>query len=265
MALIRIERRHKYIIQSVLAFIYVYLLFFRFNLSLKTEFFLTLIFVGFASVISHYPNIKVNNIVFGMILPMQLFLGMAMFLRFFPNLNSTFRLVIVAAFSVLYYITSLVDNIFLVIHDREEQIPLYRVAVTLAQILSIIISIPLFASIFKISVNGVIQSAVVSISALLFSIYQFWGLGFDKDAKKPSRGEMFLLNTFVMFLVFVASVSVTFFPTESFLRALYVSAVLMFGLNFVDGYLKNDINAKNLSQFIFIVFLFFLLLLVFLP
>jgi len=220
-----------------------------------------LIFVS----ISHYPNIKLNNIIYGSILPLQLVLASTLFFFFYPNLGYLFKLMMLGIFSFLYYIVSLVDNIFLVIQDREEQIPMYRVASTWSQILSVIIAIPLYSSIFKLNLLFIWQSLFVFISALLFSFYQFWILRFDKDMKKVKVGEFILLNLLAGFLVLATSLSISFFPTESFLRSLFVSSVLMFSLNYVQSHLKNDINDKFLYQSLFISLIFFIILFLFNP
>ncbi len=259
------DRKQRYVVQSVLAFIFIYLLFLRLDLPLLINAVLCFVFAVLASFISHYPNIKINNLFFGAILPFQLLLGVMLFLNFFPNLSLVFKLFFVFGTSLLYYAISLVDNIFLVVEDREEQIPLYRAAITWGQILTIIVAIPLFSALFKFNINAFWQALMVALSAFLFSLYQFWGLRFDKDAKTPKVGEFLWLNVLVGFLVFAASISVSFFPTEAFLRALYVSAVLMFGSAYVYSHLKNDINEKMLVQFVAIVSIFFLILLVFVP
>jgi hypothetical protein len=256
-------KRIKYVGQSVVAFIFMYLFLLPLSAPLSFKILLMLGFVAVASVITHFPNVKFNNIVFGVILPFQLFLGTLLFLTFYPNLSSAFKIVVVVGFSVIYYLVSLMDNIFFVVQDREEQIPLYRVAVTGIQILTVIVAIPLFSALFKFNLNVLVQSFLVFIFSVLFGIYQFWGLHFDKDLKVVRVGELAVLNLFVGFLATAANMSVSFFPTEPFIRALYVSSVLSFGLGYVHGHLKNDINKKGLLMFIAIILIFFFVLLTF--
>lgn len=262
---LNIDRKQRYLIQSVLAFLYIYFVLFRLNVSVFYEILLVTLFVVLASIISHYPNVKLNNLLFSIILPWQLLLASVLFLKFFPNLGFIFRIFVVIGTSFLYYVISLVDNIFFVVQDREVQIPLYRVAVTWAQILSVMVAIPLFSSLFKLNINAYWQAGLVSISSLLFCIYQFWEAGFDKDLKRPKIGEYILLNLLVMFLIFAGSVSVSFFPNEAFLRGSYTSIILMFGLTYIYGHLKNDINEKIMFQYLFLIFGFFFILLIFVP
>ncbi len=262
---LNIDRKQRYLVQSILSFVYIYFVLFKLSIPVTYEITLVTLFVVIASIISHYPNVRLNNLLFSIILPWQLMIAAVLFLKFFPNLGFLFRLCVVIGTSFLYYVISLVDNIFFVVQDREEQIPLYRVAVTWAQILSIMVAIPLFSSLFKLNINAFWQGAVVSISALLFCIYQFWEAGFDKDLKRPKVGEYVLLNLLVMFMIFVGSVSVSFFPTEAFLRGSYTSIILMFGLTYVYGHLKNDIDEKIMFQYLFLIFGFFFILLIFMP
>lgn len=258
-------RKIRFFFQSIAAFFYAYIIFFMLDFSIGIGIFLIVIFVILGSIISHYPNVKLHNILYGTILPLSLFLGTFLFLEYFPNLSFVFKMLVLIGFSFMYYVVSLVDNIFLVVQDREEQIPLYRVAVTWAQILSVTIAIPLFSSLFKININAVWQTLLVCFFSTLICIYQLWGLSFDKDTKNIKAGESITLISLVVFMVFVSSISVSFFPTESFLRALYVGSILMFGLNYVDGHLKNNINKKLLIQSLALSIISFIILLIFTP
>jgi hypothetical protein len=176
-----------------------------------------------------------------------------------------FRLVIIASFSALFYIVLLVDNIFLVIHDREEVIPLYRVALTWSQILEVVVAIPLFAGIFKLPVDGITQSLIVSLISLLFALYLVGVQKFDKDSKDPGVGEIATLCLFVFVIVLCASISVAFMPTEPFLRSLMISSTLLFGLIYVNAHLKNEISKQLILEYLIIILVFFSLILFFIP
>jgi len=166
---------------------------------------------------------------------------------------------------VLYYFVSLVDNVFLVVEDREETIPLYSVAAAWSQVIQVVVAIPLFSCIFKLNTNGIVQSAIVGLITFLYVVYQVWTSRYDKDAKNIRVGEIVLLSTLGMFLVLAFSISVAFIPSEAFLRALLISAVLMFALNYVASYLRNDINRRMIVEFILIFSIFLTLLLFFTP
>lgn len=258
-----LDRKKRYLLQTFLFLILGYFLFFFSYVSIVVQLVVSFLFVVLSLLFSHYPNVKINNIVYGSILPLQLVISSVLFYFFYPNLSFQFKLVTLIGFVFLFYIASFVDNVFLVIQDREEQIPLYRAATTWGQIISVVISIPLFAAISKLNIIFLWQSLLIFLSATLFSIYHFWIYSFDDFLKKPKAGEYIWLNLFVGFLVFISSAAFSFMPFESFLRALFISSVLMFSLNYVQGHLKNNINQKFLYQSFYISLLFLVILIVF--
>lgn len=261
--LLIISRKKRYLIQTILFLVLGYFLFIQFNYNIGIELLINILFVILFLLFAHYPNVKLNNVVYGSILPLQLVTSATLFFYFYPNLSYIFKVGALLIFSLMYYIVAFVDNVFFVVQDREEQIPLYRVASTWGQILSVVIAIPLYAAISKFNLLFFVQAGLIFISSLLFSFYQFWILSFDKDLKKARGGEFILLNLLVGFLVLVASISVSFLPVESFLRALFTASVLMFGLNYTQSHLKNDITDKFLYQSLFISFIFFIILILF--
>jgi hypothetical protein len=153
----------------------------------------------------------------------------------------------------------------LVVEGREEVIPLYSVATAWSQVIQVIVAIPLFSGIFKLDTSGIVQSIFVGITGFLFVVYQIWASRYDKEAKNTGVGESILLSVLGLFLVFSFSVAVSFFPSEAFLRALLISAVLMFVLNYVASYLRNDINRKMIVEFILIFSIFLGVILFFTP
>ena len=126
-------------------------------------YFAMLFVTSFSVLLVHYPNVTYKNLFMAVLLPMNLALGGTLSLLLFPNISVIFRLAAIVAFSLLDYIILLIDNVFLVIEDREELIPLYRVAVTWSLILQIIVLIPLVASVYKFNVNSFYQAGVVAI------------------------------------------------------------------------------------------------------
>jgi len=263
--LLIISRKKRYLLQTILFAILGYFLFIYSSNALFLELGILLVFVLLFLLLSHYPNVKLNNVIYGSILPFQLAISGTLFFYFYPNLSLNFKIIALGIFSLMYYVVALVDNVFFVVQDREEQIPLYRVASTWGQILAVVMAIPLYAAISKLNVFFMWQGFLMAFSALLFSFYQFWILSFDKDLKKTRVGEFMLLNLLVGFLVLVSSIAVSFLPTESFLRSLFVVSILMFGLNYTQSHLKNDITDKFLYQSFFISFIFFIILFLFKP
>lgn len=261
-----LAKKNKYLIQSFLIAIFIYVFTQGIiNTSLLNVVLLSLILVFSGSLISHYPGINKNNLFFSVIMPLGVLYGALLSLYFYPNLGSIFKIVVIFFFAFLYYLVSLADNIFLVVQDREETIPLYRVAVTWSQILQAIVAIPLFSGLFKINVSASFQSLSIALVSFLFTYYQLWIYRFEPDAKKLSRGEILYLCFLSMFIVFVASFSVSFFPSEDFLRALFSSTVLLFLLNYISAHLKNEITRKMIFRYLAICAVFLLVLLFFRP
>jgi hypothetical protein len=213
----------------------------------------------------HYPNISLKNSFMAFLLPVTLAYGGTLSLMYFPNVSIAFKLIAILAFTLLDYIVLLIDNIFLVVEDREELIPLYRVAVTWSLIIQIVVLIPLVASIYKININSVYQALLVSGTSFLYTIYQIWATRYDKDAKNVGIVERVFLSFIVFFFVLSSVLSVSFIPSEPFLKALFTATVTMFGIGYVSGYLKNEINKKYVVQYTIMISFFLVLMLIFRP
>jgi len=262
----KIQKKYRFLFQSFLAMLFIFLFSMgKLEISLGFLIIAALSLVVFGTILVHYPNVDLKNGFYVLLMPLSLITGALLFLSFFPNLGWVFKSAAILFFGLLYYFVSLVDNVFLVVEDREEIIPLYTVATAWSQVIQVVVAIPLFSGIFKLNLNGVIQSILVGFTAFLYVVYQIWSSRYDKDAKNIKVGESALLCFFGTFLVLAAGISVIFVPSEAFLRALLISAVLMFVLSYVASYLRNDINRKMIVQFILIFAVFLALILFFTP
>ncbi len=261
-----LEKKNKYLIQSILIGIFIYIFTQGLvNISNFKLIALSLLLVSSGSLISHSSGITKENFLYSIIMPLGVVAGGILSLRFYPNLGTVFKLMVVAFFSGIYYLVSLADNIFLVVHDREEIIPLYRVAVTWSQILQVVVAIPLFAGIFKLNLVVFLQSLIVSLVAFSFTYYQLWVYRFEPDAKKLGAGERFYICFMSFFIIYVSSVAVSFFPSEDFLRALFTSSVLLFVLNYTSAHLKNEISRRIIVRYLLIILVFLIFFLFFKP
>jgi len=264
MAIIKVDRKQRFLINSVILGGLMYA--FSFNV-IETNLVSLLIATGYLLLsvfIVHYPNLTFKNLAISSILPLFLSYGAFLVLRYFPNLALTFRLLSIFGYAALYYVVSLVDNIFLVVNERKEIIPLYRVAVTWSHIMIITIAIPFYTGIFKLPINSLFQNIIIFLATCVFCLYIIWASRYDKGMKNLSIGEGTLLSLYSSFIVAGMSTAVSFFPTEAFMRALLVSSTLMFVMNYsITGYLKNEIYKKIIFEYLGIVLLFFFLTLVF--
>ncbi|MBN1162708.1 hypothetical protein JXA34_03115 [Patescibacteria group bacterium] len=261
--LLQIDKRQRFLFHTAIACMFIYLVFSTFMLSTFRLLVAVIVFTLINVVLAHYPNIGVRNVHMASLLPASLLLGSVIFLRSFPNFTYIFQLISILGCGVLYYLILLSDNIFLVVSDKDELIPLYRVAITWSQILSSLVSIPLYVGLFKIPINSVYHALLVGFIGYFMCMYQIWSLKLDVEAKRIRVGEEILLSALVFFMVSSVSIGLSFFPSEAFLRALVVSSVLMYGLSYVNAHLKNNITKKYIFQNISTVFLFVILALLF--
>jgi hypothetical protein len=264
MATIRIDRKQRFLINSLILGALMYAFSFKVIETNPITLLIATAYLLFSIFIVHYPNITLKNLAVSSILPLFLSYGAFLVLRYFPNLALSFRLTTIIGYAALYYVVSLVDNIFLVVNDRKEIIPLYRVAVTWSHIMIIVIAIPFYTGIFKLPINSLFQNIIIFFATLIFCLYIIWASRHDKGMKNVSVGEGTLLSIYSSFIVSGMSTAVSFFPTEAFMRALLVSSTLMFVMNYsITGYLKNEIYKKIIFEYLGIVLLFFFLTLVF--
>jgi len=262
---IKLNKRQKYLAHSLVLLGLLY--YFsgattRFDL-IYVSFVLVVVLVG--SYVTHRPNSTVLNTLVTGILPVFLTLGFILSYIYFPNLSKIFKLLSLGIYTFIFYIVSLVNNVFLVVETRKETIPLYRVASTWSKILIVVVAIPLLAGIFKIDINSLFETTLASLTAVLFYSYLLWSLKYNHEVKKYKKGELVAVFALGAFFVFAANISVSFFPTETFLRALYVSSVLIFGVSFIEAHLKNTINKRLIREHISITLLFLILLFIFNP
>lgn len=169
-------------------------------------------FVIVGSYFVHRPNTRLVNTLVTSIMQFALVGGFILSIIFFPSLSDLFRLAALFSFMVMFYLISLVNNVFLVVNNRGEPIPLYRVAITWSKILIAAVSIPLFAGIFKISVNSFAEAIVISLISALFYLYLVWFLQYNPDVKKYRVGELLTIFALGSFIVPVVSLSLSF-PT----------------------------------------------------
>lgn len=264
--LANLDKKHKYLFLSGLLGVLVYFFSVLDPAGNDKRLYLALVtlFVSFAGTyITQYPNISFNNILSASLLPSFLIIGTFLSFVYFPNLSDLFKLVGVVVFSFIYYVISLVNNVFLVVEDKAEIIPLYRAALTWNQILLIVVAIPYFAGVFKLPINSVYQNVITAVTSVLFTFYLFWVLKFDTDARKPSKGERYVLIGMVAYLTLLYGVVGSFFPNESFLRAVFVATGLMFSLSYIQANIKNLITRNMITEYLIISGIFFLILIVF--
>lgn len=259
----RIDKRTKYLLLSLTAFAF-FLFFSETEGILRGVIALLIIFLGIVGTLwVQYPNYRRENFLYTILLPVHLAAGTMMSLVYFPNLGLPTKILALIGVGGILYIISLINNIVLVMETKEEVIPLYKAALAWSQILIIVVAIPYISGVYKIPFNALFQNLMVSFSAFLFTIYSLWMQGFDADISKIQLSERVFLGLFVFFLTFAAGIGVSFLPTESFLRALFVSSVLMFALGYLQAHYKNSVTKKLIAEYLVITLIFLIFVLVF--
>lgn len=208
---------------------------------------------------------KVSYLLFSHLLPAHLIIGFVLSVYYFPNLALPILLLGYLAFGVLNYIVFLVNNIFLVIKEKGSLIPLYSVAITWVQILIIVIAIPFYSGVYKLPLNILVQGLLVLVSSSLFYAYTIWGMMFDPDIKKTDIKEKIVIIIYFAFITYITGLAVSFIPTETFLKAMFIVMVNMFSIAYIYAHYKNRITTRLLLEYGVICLIFFLLLLIFRP
>ncbi len=262
---IKLSRKQMYFIYAILSVATIGYVWFTYT-PLKSIYSIIALAVSvFGAFIVQKWNIKSGNFFYVAILPLHLTAGVLLSINYFPNLGVFVKGTGLLTLVAMFYGISLVNNIFLVVIDRQNMIPLYRAAVTWLTIFLVVTAIPFFAGVYKLPVSALIQFIFIAISTFLFTLYNIWVTGFDSDTKKIPYTEAIYLCMLNVFLTGVGGLSVSFFPTEPFLKALYASTYLMFGLGLSHAHLKNKIEKRLVLEYLGIILIFLLILIIFKP
>lgn len=88
---------------------------------------------------------------------------------------------------------------------------------------------------------------------------------FDPDIKKTDIKEKIVIIIYFAFITYITGLAVSFIPTETFLKAMFIAAVNMFSIAYIYAHYKNRITTRLLLEYGVICLIFFLLLLIFRP
>lgn len=262
---LRFNRKQQYLIYALLSVVAIGYVWFTY-VPLKSIYSVIALSISvLGSLFVQKGNIKSGNFFYVAILPLHLTAGVLLSINYFPNLGLLVKVAGLVTLVAMFYGISLVNNIFLVVIYRKNMIPLYRAAVTWLTIFLVVTAIPFFAGVYKLPISALIQFIFIAIATFLFTLYNIWVTGFDSDTKKIPYTESIYLAMLSVFLTGVGGLSVSFFPTEPFLKALYASTYLMFGLGLSHAHLKNKIEKKLVLEYLGIILIFLLILIVFKP
>lgn len=233
----------------------------------KYVLFLALISITSALIVQYLEGGKrgVRQSLFVGTTPFFLCLGVFFFYLYYPNLSFPVKLM-AGVFNVfLLYTLLLLNNVLLVVGNREEVIPVYRVAISWVQIVLLGVSISLFTGIHRVLIQPVMQTLVVAGVSLILYLYAMWAYFLEREIRRPKTKESLTLAISLVLLTGWASFMTLFFSAETFLRGLFISSVFLLGLGYIQLYVKNSLSKRSLLDYIAPALFFFVVMAIFKP
>lgn len=257
-----ITRRTKFLIVTI---IYIFgLLSFQYS-SLDQNLFIG-IFVSILlilNLVALYPGYRVKDLFYISFEPAIITISTLYGLVFFPNLNIFFKVILIMISGGMLYISTLTNNLIIAEKIEESSLPLFRVALLWTQILLILQSIPLITVIYKLNLPFYLQSIFVLIYFVLASYSYLHTILLSRKEEEIERREFVILILQMGILPFLASLAVSFIPTESFLRGTFITSVYMGIVGYIRNYLENSITKKLIIQYSAIIIFFLIALILF--
>ena len=179
----------------------------------------------------------------------------------FPLINVSFKLVLCAVFSVFYYYLLLSVNAVLVSAMESKSFPLLRVGKTVIYITTLFAAFLAYTIIYKFEYIFIFYFLAVFAVTFLLSVEYFWsqrvGEG-DSKISKPSFFESLIISVFVS----EVALALSFFPTESFFRALFASASFYALLGLSESIISHRINKRMYVEYALILVSVFAILVI---
>lgn len=209
-------------------------------------FFFVLLWGGVAYLVSflvlRYDLVEVELVTL-LTLPTLFTVAVGGVFAFFPSFSATFRLLIMALFSLGFYLILLAENVFNV--GRERSIPLLKAAGTVSFLLTLLTAFLLFTVLFKAALPVACQWLLLFFLAFLLGFQSLWTivLGTKLDAR------LFLGSCLFALAVLELAVATSFWPLESFFRALVLSTGFYVFLGIAFHYYKKTLKGKIFLEY----------------
>lgn len=257
-----ITRRTKFLILTIF---YIFgLLSFQYS-SFNQNIFISLFvfIVLILNLIALFPGYRVKDLFYISFEPAIITISTLYGLVFFPNLNIFFKIILILLSGGMLYISTLTNNLVIAEKIEDSSLPLFRVALLWTQILLILQSIPLITVIYKMNLPFFVQSLLVFIYFLLASYSYLHTILLSRREENINSKEITVLIFQMGLLPFLASLAISFIPTESFLRGTFITSVYMGIVGYTRNYLENSITKKLIIQYSSIVIFFLIALILF--
>jgi hypothetical protein len=217
------------------------------------------------NLIALYPGYALKDIFYISFQPLVISIGTIAGLIYFPNLNEYFKLTLILASGFLLYISTLTNNLVIAEKIEDSSLPLFRVGLIWTQILLIIQSIPLITVIYKLDLIFIYQSLIIILYFISASIIYIHTLLLSRKNEAITNREVGLIVIQMVYLPFLASISTSFIPAESFLRATFVTSTFMGMVGYSRNYIENSITRNLVVQYSLISLFFLVVLFIFNP
>lgn len=180
-------------------------------------------------------------------LPVLFTFGMSSMLYYFPNFSSFFRFLFLGTYAFFFYVILLSANIFNV--AVEKPIPLLRASYTAWFLVTIFAVFPLYTLVYKSDLNLLFSLLLIASITFLLTFQSLWTVFL------PKKFEFVTLYGSLLVTLILAEVSLTlsFFPMESFFRALGLSTAYYIVLGFTHHYFRKSLTKRIYLEY-FILF-----------
>jgi hypothetical protein len=178
-------------------------------------------------------------------LPTLFAMGIAFTQFYFPNLTLGFKSVLWAIAFVGLYIIFLMENIFSVALERGTKIPLYRAAKTTAFLATIVVAFLHLTAVYKSNLPFWAQIALVTVLVLVLSFQLFWVFDLTQDFER----KMLAASLLVALGVGEVALSLSFWPLESFFRAVVLATALYIGLGIGQQYFEHRLTRRIVYEY----------------
>lgn len=215
------------------------------NLKIPFSFILS-IAAAVLSIIALRENISGIEFVTLTILPTLFTLGMSTVLFYFPNFSLLFKFIFWTTFSFFFYIILLCENIFNVAADKP--IPLVRASYTAAFLVTLFTIFPLYTAVFKGDPNLLIAALLIAVLTFALTFQSLWTVFLPKAYDSRTLWG----SVVVTLIILEAYAALSFFPLESFFRALGLSTVYYIALGFSHHYFKKSLNSKVYLEYLIV-------------
>lgn len=217
-----------------------------------------LLFSLISLVLFIYPivrQVRLDNLSRFTPVPLGYIFSSFLLLAYFPNLNILFKLSFALFSTFVFYYLVLATNIFLVVEEKGRTIPLVRAAKTVFLFIEIITLFFVYTTIYKTLLPGgllefsfLVQAFVVFIVSYLFAVQYWWSQNLEKEITSFVGNESLV----IALLGSILAVSTSFFPLESFFKALVLSTFYYVSITFFQAVIMHKLEKSIYTEFLLI-------------